>query len=302
MHRNLIAHSVVACVASVFTAWAASQPTVAADLGQGAGAPGAAAPLSGWTVSLTPYAWATFLNGSNTVKRRTVDLDVDPIQVISHLARVPFFGYGEMRKGPFALYTDIIYADLALSGSGIHTRNTAALGASLGLNFQQVIAEAGGMYEIARWDSGGSLKDAQAGKSFTAIEALGGFRYWNQQLDLNFNLSGTIDTTGLALSGNRAIARSGTVDWVDPLIGLRLRHQVEPGKELVLRGDIGGFGVGSQFSWNLLAAYNYQIAKSTSLYLGYRALDVDYTQGQGRTLYEFNVIQHGPVTGLTIQF
>ena len=158
------------------------------------------------------------------------------------------------------------------------------------------------MYEIARWDSGGSLKDAQAGKSFTAIEALGGFRYWNQQLDLNFNLSGTIDTTGLALSGNRAIARSGTVDWVDPLIGLRLRHQVEPGKELVLRGDIGGFGVGSQFSWNLLAAYNYQIAKSTSLYLGYRALDVDYTQGQGRTLYEFNVIQHGPVTGLTIQF
>jgi hypothetical protein len=302
MRRHRIAHSIVACVASVITAWVAPQPTAAADLGQNTGAPAAAAPLSGWTVSLTPYAWATFLNGSSTVKRRTVDLDVDPIQVISHLDRVPFFGYGEIRKGPFALYTDIIYADLALSGSGIHTRNTAALGASLGLNFQQVITEAGGIYEIARWDSGGSLKDGQAGKSFTAIDALGGFRYWNQQLDLSFDLSGTIDTRGLVLTGNKAIARSGTVDWVDPLIGLRLRHQVEPGKELVLRGDIGGFGVGSQFSWNLLAAYNYKIAQSTSLYLGYRALDAGYTQGQGRTLYEFNVIQHGPVTGLTVQF
>ena len=36
--------------------------------------------------------------------------------------------------------------------------------------------------------------------------------------------------------------------------------------------------------------------------LGYRALDVDYEQGSGRTKYEYDVLQHGQVTGLTIAF
>ena len=36
--------------------------------------------------------------------------------------------------------------------------------------------------------------------------------------------------------------------------------------------------------------------------LGYRVLDVDYEQGSGRTKYEYDVLQHGPVSGLTIAF
>ncbi len=300
MQNKRFAHALIlgaACLVSV----GGTQPAQAADFSQGSASSGASGTSGGWTVSLTPYVWATFLSGSSTVRGRTVDVDVNPIQVIGHLERVPFFGYGEMRKGPFALYADFMYADLGLS-DGIHTHTPSTVGASLGMNFQQFIAEAGGMYELARLDSGGNLKDPQAVKSFIAIDALAGFRYWNQQADLGLNLAGTVDTGGLVVSGNKAIAHSGTVDWTDPLIGLRLRHQFEPGKELTLRGDFGGFGVGSQFSWNLLAAYNYSVSKTASLYIGYRALDVDYKQGQGKTLYEFDIIQHGPVTGLTVKF
>jgi hypothetical protein len=36
--------------------------------------------------------------------------------------------------------------------------------------------------------------------------------------------------------------------------------------------------------------------------LGYRALDVDYEQCSGRTKYEYDVLQHGPVSGLAIAF
>ena len=32
--------------------------------------------IQGWTYSLTPYFWATSLNGSTTVKGRTADVDV----------------------------------------------------------------------------------------------------------------------------------------------------------------------------------------------------------------------------------
>jgi hypothetical protein len=36
--------------------------------------------------------------------------------------------------------------------------------------------------------------------------------------------------------------------------------------------------------------------------IGYRALSVDYAQGEGRRLYEFNAVQHGPVLGLSMRF
>jgi hypothetical protein len=112
--------------------------------------------------------------------------------------------------------------------------------------------------------------------------------------------------SGLSLSGSRAVARSGGVDWVDPLVGLRLRHQLAPGQELVLRGDIGGFDVGSQFTWNVLAAYSWRIGThhgaTYSGILGYRALGVDYEQGSGVNRFEYDVTQHGPIVGLAVSF
>ena len=71
------------------------------------------------------------------------------------------------------------------------------------------------------------------------------------------------------------MARSGDVDWVDPLIGARVRHQLAPGQELLVRADIGGFGAGSEFSWNALAAYSFELAVRDGVtysgLLGYRA-------------------------------
>ncbi len=264
---------------------------------------------SGWSVDFTNYNWLVFLNGSETVKGRTVGMNVDPFQVIDHLFHVPYFGYFEARKGAFAFYNDIAYSELALSGSGIKTFNggaTGTVGASVGSNFTQLVVEAGGIYEVARWEYGGSFKDPQAVSSFTAFDVLAGARYWYQNLNLNFDLGGTIDRGGLVISGNRAIARSGVVDWVDPLFGVRLRHQFEPGQEMLIRADVGGFGVGSELSWNALAAYNRQFfdlkGYAISGYIGYRALQVDYIQGAGRTRYEYDIIQHGPVTGLMVRF
>ncbi len=52
---------------------------------------------------------------------------------------------------------------------------------------------------------------------------------------------------------------------------------------MLVRADIGGFGVGSELSWNALAAYNRQFfdlnGYAISGYIGYRALQVDYRSG-----------------------
>ena len=116
-------------------------------------------------------------------------------------------------------------------------------------------------------------------RSATALDLLGGARYWNQELDLSLAVDGSVDLgkLGLERSGSRAVARSGTLEWVDPFVGLRVRHQLAPGKELQFLGDVGGFGVGSDFTWQFFAGYSFDFAVwQTTLHglVGYRALAV----------------------------
>src|SRR3954464_6899354 len=77
--------------------------------------------------------------------------------------------------------------------------------------------------------------------------------YCRRTLDLNdlyargdrLGLARALAQNGLDLKRDRAIAKSGTIDWVDPLVGGRVQVEVAPEHELFVRGDVGGFGVGS---------------------------------------------------------
>ena len=97
-----------------------------------------------------------------------------------------------------------------------------------------------------------------------------------------------------------------SVSWFDPLVGARIRHQFAPTWNFVLSGDVGGFGVGSKFSWQALALLEHEIYRSKtatwSAMLGYKALNVDYSQGSGLTLYTFDMTIHGPILGVTARF
>lgn len=294
-------------VVAATVAWLVAESTAAADVGSGLS--GTVITGSPWTVTFTPYAWAPFIQGDATVRDRTASVFVSPIQLIDHLERMPWMSYIEARRGPLAFYNDIIYANAGIGVDGVRRRGSAAIDANLGADFQLTIVEVGAAYQIAKWHSGGSgsLKDGYSFDRYTAIDLIAGARYWQQDLSINLALTGTLDTTGLIIAGNRAIARSGQVDWVDPLIGFRVRQLLAPGQELMFRADIGGFDAGSFFSWNVIAAYNFNICivngVTYSGMLGYRALSVDYDNGSsGFKKYEFDAVLHGPVLGLTVKF
>lgn len=260
-----------------------------------------------WSYRFTSYTWLTGINGHQTVKGRTVDIDASFIDLAEH-AKFPkdlfaIGGYFEARKGLVSLFSDIFYSKVGVGGGSVRSRGTdslgASVGASLGVKFEMVTAQLAAAYEMAKW--GG----ANAG-NYTALDLYGGTRIWWQQLDVDLSLTGTVNVGDLTVVNGRAIARSGDVSWVDPLIGLRLRHQIAPGKEFVFNADIGGFGAGSKISWQLAGTYNWDFAvtKETvwSGIIGYKALYVDYTQGTGTSRYEFNVLQYGPVLGVTAKF
>ena len=274
------------------------QTALSADLGSGPPPP-LSAPPSAWTFTFTPYGWLAALNGDVTVKGRPVNVDIDAFELLDHLDAAPWMSYSEARRGPLTLYSDSFYAKLGIDGSVSRSVRGLTVGADADLDIKLTIFELGAAYEVARWHSGGIIGS-------TAIDLLAGARYWHQEASLKFDLTGTLDLNGVVVSRNRAIARSGDVDWVDPLVGFRVRHQLAPGQELVFRADVGGFDVGSQFSWNVLGAYSFTFAVRNGItysgLLGYRALSADFEQGSGLNKYEWDVVQHGPVLGLTIGF
>jgi hypothetical protein len=211
--------------------------------------------------------------------------------------------YGEARRGRFGLYGDIVYAPLRTDAGATRTFARATLDATLGVDVEQTIAELGAVYEVAGWRTESLIG---YGSGFTTLDVLAGARYWRQDVEVRLAVTSTLDLGGLALSGSRAVARSGDVEWVDPLVGLRLRHQLARGLEFVLRGDVGGFGAGSAFSWNVLGAYRWQFATHAGVaysgVIGYRALAVDFEKGAGASRYEYDTVQHGPLIGLTASF
>src|SRR4051794_1573490 len=272
-----------------------------------------AAPPPSWSVAFTPYAWATSLKGSQTIRGRTVDVNETFIDIVQDTIGkggqlFAAMGHAEARFGPFAFFGDAIWEQMGIKGGGVVARSvtpdiTAGLAATGDIKVKMAIAEAGGAYEVARFGLPfGSVITVPA-----AFDVLAGARYWYQQGDVTFDVRATVEIADLVLLGrNRAVAKSGSVDWTDPFVGARIRLAVGPGQELFARGDVGGFGVGSKFSWQAVAGYTFDFAVWNGItfsgLLGYKALYVDYDQGEGRRRYEFDMLQHGPVLGLLMRF
>lgn len=87
-------------------------------------------------------------------------------------------------------------------------------------------------------------------------------------------------------------------DWLDPVVGVRLGgKKIWKGLSYSVIGDVGGFGAGSDFTWDVIAALGYQLGRYFSLNLGYRALDVDYNSGG----VKLDLFLHGPIIGASLQ-
>lgn len=277
-------------------------PVAAADLAPPSRAePAPPSFIPGWTFRVTPYGWLTSLNGSQVVRGRGVDVNASFVDIVESTvgeggSLVALMLSLEARNGRLALFGDIIGEKITIERSGLRTKGPvpgvgAAVGAAVDMKFQMAILEAGAAYEI------GSLGPV-------AFDVLAGARYWYQKLDVGLDSAGTVNLGDLVVGGTRAIARSGSVDWIDAFAGLRARVELAPNHHLQLRGDLGAGG--SKFTWQALAAYAYDFKTTNgvtySAVIGYKALYVDYVQGSGLSRYEFDMLQHGPVVGLSVRF
>jgi len=263
-----------------------------------------------WRFTIAPYAWAVGITGNVTVRNQTIDTNASTIDLIQKSdSLIGWMTYLEADKGPVGVYADFVFAQLGfgagqtnyhnpLAGLQITTRFNAAL------TYRLFIVEVGGLYELFRWP--GSTPGTA-----TVLDGILGFRYWNNSVNATFDASVNVDFSRPRLDHldrtfGLAVARSDTIQWVDPVIGLRLQHDLTPRQHIMVRGDVGGFGIsGSQFAWQAVATYGYSwqyTGYDVTALIGFRAIGVNYSQGFGPDYFALNEILYGPIIGVSFRF
>jgi hypothetical protein len=121
-----------------------------------------------------------------------------------------------------------------------------------------------------------------------------------------FDLSTKLEVrTTAPVTGEVTTRNAGTgAQWIDPLIGLKYSLPFRDAWRLNLRGDVGGFGVGSDLNYQLLGTVAWQSQGNVGVVFGYRLIAFDYEDGErGTRQYErYDLTEQGPVVGVTWRF
>src|SRR5262249_2261027 len=120
-----------------------------------------------------------------------------------------------------------------------------------------------------------------------SVDVMAGARFWR--------LDNSID---LFQGSSTSVAVGQTENWVDPVLGARFRVNFKKGWFANLKGDVGGFGAGSQLTWQIYSGVGKQFKEKYSVLLGYRYLDVDYVNGG----FLFDTHMSGLLAGFNIRF
>lgn len=235
-----------------------------------------------FSARFTPYFWLTQMHGDLTVRGETAAVDVSfskTLDLIFGDLNFAFLGQVEANFGSCGFLLNGVYMNIAPGGQ---VRNV-----DFSADFTQTILDAAFTYEL------GGVSEMMGWSTGSRLELLAGIRY--------NALTGGLTLTGP--SGNR-VSASGSQEWVDPIIGSRIRLPYNDCWTFTARGDIGGFGLGkaSQFTWNIELMAEYSWSEHCKLIGGWRWLDINYENGSGSMKFGYDMTLSGPVLGLAIDF
>lgn len=217
-----------------------------------------------WTGQLTVYGWGAGFGGDLTPfsGAPTLSFDKSLSEVLEDLDGA-FFITGLARRGNLVLLGDFTYS--SSSRAGLVPPGIAASGE---VTLRSLTLAAG-----QRFDAG-----------TTTVDLLGGIRAWRVDGLVSVPLAG--------------ISLAPEQSFVDPIVALRVNTPVAPRWNVLGYFDFGGFGVGSDLTWQAAVTANYQATDNLYLSAGWRHLHIDYEDGG--TAFEGSM--SGPLVGATWRF
>jgi opacity protein-like surface antigen len=232
-----------------------------------------------WRFELAPYFWGASMDGTvGAGALPPTGVEMGSSEILENLDAGLMLAF-EARKNRWGLLLDAIYLKLEHQATATRTGPGpigAAASASAELELKQTLYAAALAYRI--------------GEGRSPVDLVGGLRYLKVEADV------TID--GSFLAQTASFERSAQEDWVDPFVGVRAQHPIAARWRFVGYADMGGFGVGSEFTWQALAGVNYEFSKAISGKAGYRYLTVDYDKDG----FVYDMAYSGLYLGLGIRF
>jgi hypothetical protein len=227
-----------------------------------------------WNITVAPYLWATSMDGHASVGDIKADVDVPFSDILKDLALGAMLAI-DVEKGGFGVGVNGLFARVSPDADvgPLELDATSDTG-------QLAIAP---YYRVIDW----AYRTSSSGQPLRLrVEPEAGFRLTYMRVELEVRRGPTFDNNE---------------SWVDPLIGSRVGLDLTDRFAIAGEANIGGFGVGSEFTWNAQAILGYKtrlFGLATTFAIGYRALYQDYHHNN----FEWDVTMHGPLIGTAVRF
>ena len=225
------------------------------------------AEVSPWEFRMALYGWAEGLDGDIGFLGKTASVDVGFSDIVKELD-MGFMGAFQVSRGRWSLVTDLVYADIGADDK--------IADISMDFKEQQILGNLTINYEAMKTES-------------MVLFLYAGARVNWMDITLELDDSKT---------PNKDFNESNSQSWVDPIIGARFAADLSEKFFFYTSGDIGGFDVSSQLTWQAMAGFGYRVTDNGSLLLGYRAIGTDYTDGG----FTYDVVASGPTIGFEYKF
>lgn len=235
-----------------------------------------------WRFELTAWVWMVSVDGDLGALGREADISGSFRDVLRDSDSLFVFN-GRMELGyqRWGLFVDGMFAKI-----GVDDVPTAPGFPDVDVTYRQTLLDFGLMYRAAAWRP----ESVETEWRNATFDLYAGVRYTNLDLEL--------DPSVLPRLRDR-------VDWFDPIVGAQLTYPFARHWHVFLGGDVGGFGINSDFTWKVTALLGYDFrffGHRATLSLGYRAIGQDFSRGSGDRRFTWDVVQHGPLIGLSLSF
>lgn len=224
---------------------------------------------SGWEFAFTPYLWASAMKVDvETPQGEDIKVDESFTDILDIL-KFAFMGAFEVKHGRFVSVQDLMF---------IHT-NSSADG-----------------------HIGPIPLEADADMKMLSTTHLFGYRVLDDgPMFVDLFAGGRITTIKVALdiSGpQQTFERDAKKTQFGPVIASRFRAPLGGKWGAAIYGDIGGFGVGADLSWQLLGTVQYDLSDRWRLAAGWR----HFSAKQSNKGFDVHMRLDGPILGAVYRF
>jgi opacity protein-like surface antigen len=242
-----------------------------------------------WEFKFMPYAWApTTLKAKSTLSGKTGTIRLNLQGILDNLDMIMFSRVEGWKDEKWGLSYDTVYMNLGYD-DGFSPRGFADI--NLDVDLRLWMNDFAVHYRLV------DERFGEGKQQRFIFEPYGGLRYTylRQIADVRVDVPG-LGSAGTELGDSR--------DWVEPLVGARISWDLNEKFSVNIRGDAGGFGIGSasDLTYNIIPGCTYKLTENTTFDFSYRYFNMDYSNGSGSNELAMDAEAYGPVFGMTILF